>query len=37
MEYILNSNQHSSRTCHPRGNIFCMHSVSSRLFYEGAN
>ena len=21
----------------PRGNIFCIHSVSSGLFYEGAN
>ena len=27
----------SSRTCHPRGNIFCVHSVSSEIFYEGAN
>ena len=28
-------------TCHPRGNnnnnIFCIHSVSSGIFYEGAN
>ena len=34
---VLQSGWASSRTCHPRGNLFCIHSVSSGLFYEGAN